>query len=66
MSISRLSLFMLPWAALALITAAGLFPLLMWHLRALGLNPFLFVVVCVVYIAVATLAARAIVLWQRR
>ena len=66
MAISRTIRFMSQWAALALMIAAGLLPLLMWHLRALGVTQFLFLVICVAYIAAAVLFARLIVMRQRR
>jgi hypothetical protein len=66
MAISRTIPFMSRWAVLALMTAAGLYPLLMWHLRALEVTQFLFVVVCVAYAIAAILLARLIVIRQRR
>jgi hypothetical protein len=66
MAISRTIRFMSQWAALALMIAAGLLPLLMWHLSALGVTQFLFLVICVAYIAAAVLFARLIVMRQRR
>lgn len=66
MSIARTIPFMSHWAALALMTAAGIFPLLMWYLRALEVTQFFFLVVSFTYIATAILVARLIVIRQRR
>lgn len=66
MAISRTIRFMSHWAVLALMTAAGGYPLVMWHLRALGVTQFLFLVVCVAYVAAAILVARLIVIRLRR
>jgi hypothetical protein len=65
MAISRTIRFMSHWAALALMIAGGLYPLLMWHLRALGVSQFLFVGICVAYAAAAMLVARLIVTCRR-
>ena len=64
MSISRASLFMSPWEALATMTAASLCPLIMWRLGAregLGVNPFLIIGGCIALVVAAFLTARAIV-----
>jgi len=66
MAISRTIRFMSHWAVLALMAAACFYPLVMWHLRALAVTQFLFLVVCVAYVATAILVARLIVIRQRR